>query len=61
MRSAMVKSLTEVAVDSINNVKQAADAFERVLSEPDEVTEESQVSEKIKTTICLNAYELAFT
>ena len=42
----MVKSLTEVAVDSINNVKQAADAFERVLSEPDEVTEESQVSEK---------------
>jgi hypothetical protein len=44
MRSSMVKALSKVKVESVANIKQAADAFETVLSSPKEVTPESQSS-----------------
>ena len=39
----MVKALSEVKVNSVDNIQQAASAFESVLSAPEEVTAESQV------------------
>ena len=43
IRSKMVTALSGVKVESVESIKQVADAFDTVLTSPDEVTPDDQV------------------